>query len=250
MSSDDNAGIEGEINIDDEDGEEIYLDVKITREDYDGAIDEFITRAIETARATIDKSGLTADDIAKIIFIGGPVNYKPICDRVVAALGIPGSMEVNPMTAVSEGAAIFAESVDWTSEEHERKATREQIKTDAELGLSFRYESRTPDKKARIAVVLERNIAGYTLEISSVGSGWNSGLVELKNKQLVTVPLHRRGENKFVVEVFDRGGDTVFLENNEIVITQTVVNVGALLAAHSIGVEVKERQNNFHVTTL
>ncbi len=145
------------------------------------------------------------------------------------------------MTAVSEGAAIFAEAVDWTSREHERKATREQSKSDSELGLSFRYESRTLDKKARIAVVLEKKIVGYTFEINSLDSGWTSGLVELKNKALVTVPLRRRGENKFRVEVFDKVGDSVFLENDTIVITQTFANVGALLAAHSICIEVKEK---------
>ena len=242
LSSSDTAKIEGEIkNIVDDDGEEIYLDIDIDRESFSEAIDDFISKAIETARATIDKAGLTADDITKIIFIGGPVNYKPIRDRVVSELGIPGSIEVNPMTAVSEGAAIFAEAVDWDSDEHERKATREQFRSDSELGLSFRYESRTPDKKARLAVVLEHEVDGYTFEISSLDSGWNSGTIALKNKAIVTMPLHKRGENKFVIEVYDKGGDSIFLENDTIIITQTVVNVGALLAAHSIGVEVKDR---------
>ena len=146
-------------------------------------------------------------------------------------------------------AAIFAEAVDWDSDEHERKGTHEQIKSDGELGLSFRYESRTPDKKARIAVVLKREVDGYTLKISSLDTGWDSGLVTLRNKEIITVPLHKRGENKFGVEVFDRGGDSIFLESNTIVITQTYANVGGLLAAHSIGVEVKERLNS-NVTRL
>ena len=236
--------MEGETNVEALNGEEIYLDVPVDRESFSSAIEDFITKAIETARSTIEKSGLTAEDIDKIIFIGGPNNYKPIRDRVVNELGIAGSMEFNPMTAVSEGAAIFAESVDWTSKEHERKATREQSKSDSELGLSFRYESRTPDKKARVAVVLEKKIDGYTFEINSLDSGWTSGLAELKDKTLVTVPLHKRGENKFHVEVYDKGGDSVFLENDTIVITQTFANVGALLAAHSIGMEVKEKLGN------
>lgn len=241
LSSGDNATIAGETGIDDEDGEEIYIDVAIDTESFSAAINEPITQAIDTARATIEKSGLSAGDIDKIIFIGGPVNYKPIRDRVVNELGIPGSIEVNPMTAVSEGAAIFAEAVDWNSQEHERKSTREQTESDSQLGLSFRYESRTPEKKARIAVVLDTEREGYTFEISSVDSGWNSGIIALKNKSLVTVPLYKRGENKFVVEVFDRGGDSVFIDNNTIVITQTFANVGALLAAHSIGVEIRDR---------
>lgn len=178
LSSDDTATIEGETGIADEDGEEIYLDIKIDGENFMAAIDEPLTKAIETARATIDKSGLTVSDIAKIIFIGGPTNYKLIRDKVITELKIPGSLEVNPMTAVSEGAAIFAEAVDWNSQEHERKATREQFQSDSELGLSFRYESRTPENKARIAVVLKHALDGYTLEITSLDSGFGACRLE------------------------------------------------------------------------
>lgn len=70
LSSDDSANIAGETGIEDSDGEEIYLDVELDRESFSAAIDWLVTQAIETARATIDKSGLTAGDIDKIIFIG------------------------------------------------------------------------------------------------------------------------------------------------------------------------------------
>ncbi len=241
LSSDEHVKIEGETGIEDEHGEEIYLDVTINRAAYDRAIAEPLIKAIEMLRETIKKSGLTANDIDKIIFIGGPTNYKPLRDKVVSEVGIPGSIEVNPMTAVSEGAAIFAESVDWNSQEHERKATREQTKRDEALGLSFRYESRTPGDKAKIATVLAAQVKGYTFEISSIESGWISDVIALKNNAVVTVPLHKRGENKFVVKVYDNTGSDVRFENDTITIVKTFANVGALLASHSIGLEVKER---------
>lgn len=67
-----------EIEVEDEEGKEIYLDLEITREDYDAAIADILTKAMGTARATIEKSGLAASDIDKIIFIGGPTNYKTL----------------------------------------------------------------------------------------------------------------------------------------------------------------------------
>lgn len=233
--------VEGETDFEDDNGEEVYIDVEINRDDYDREIYSKLMKAVETAQATIEKSGLTAADIDKIIFIGGPNNYKPIREKVVAELGIPGSMEVNPMTAVSEGAAIFAESIDWTSQEHERKATRELFKSDVDLGLSFRYESRTPDKKARVAVALEKKIAGCTFEINSNDYDWTSGVMELSDKKIVTVPLNKRGENTFLTAVYDKDGNEVSLANKTIIITRTFANVGALLAPHSIGIEVKEQ---------
>ena len=37
------------------------------------------------------------------------------------------------MTAVAEGASIFAESIDWSSANHNRKATNEEVKTNIDL---------------------------------------------------------------------------------------------------------------------
>ncbi|MBR3050931.1 MAG: Hsp70 family protein, partial [Selenomonadaceae bacterium] len=91
LSTDERVKVEGETGVEDEDGEEIYLDLEISRENFSETIDELVTKAIETARATIEKSGLTANNIDKIIFIGGPNNYKPIREKVVEALGIAGS---------------------------------------------------------------------------------------------------------------------------------------------------------------
>ena len=50
---------------------------------------------------------------------------------------------------------------------------------------------------------MEQERDGYTFEISSADSGWNSGIIALKNKSLVTVPLHNRGSR------FKSGGTVV-----------------------------------------
>ena len=67
---------DGDIVTVDADGEEIYLDIAIDGESFSAAIDGLITKAIETARATLAKAGLTAGDISKIIFIGEPVKLQ------------------------------------------------------------------------------------------------------------------------------------------------------------------------------
>ena len=71
LSTDESVEIQGETSVEDLDGEEIYLDVPLDREDFSSAIDELVMKAIETARATIEKSGLAAEDIDKTTFIGG-----------------------------------------------------------------------------------------------------------------------------------------------------------------------------------
>ena len=240
LSTEEVVKISSETNIEDENGEKIYIDVEITREKYNELIDEMVMESIETTRETIEKSGLTPHDIDRIIFVGGPTNYKPLCEKIVMEVGIPGNFDVNPMTAVSEGAAIFAESVNWDSEFHGRKSSRNQITSDEALGLSFRYESRTTKKQSRVIVVLKNKVEGYTFEINSIDTGWTSGVAQLENKSRVNLPLSKRGENKFTVIVYDDKGVEVPLKNSEIVISQTSAAVSMILANHSIGLEVKE----------
>jgi molecular chaperone DnaK (HSP70) len=62
------------------------------------------------------KAGLSSEDIERIVFVGGPSQYKPLRDKIATDLGIAHSTDVNPMIAVAEGAALFAESVDWSSQ--------------------------------------------------------------------------------------------------------------------------------------
>lgn len=244
LSTDDEASIDGETGVSDESGEEIYLDIQINRNDFNSYIDEMVMESIKAVKETIEKSGLTTVDIDRIVFIGGPTNYKPLRDKVCDETGIPGSIEVNPMTAVSEGASIFAESIDWSDEVHGRKATRQQVESAEALGLSFRYVSRTTDNQARIGVVLGKNVTGYTFEIKSNDTGWTSGTMTLKDKAKIIVPLEKRGNNVFTVEVFDDFGRNVPLEENIITITYTLATVSAILASHSIGVEVRENSRD------
>ncbi len=240
LSTDESVTIDADLNINDLNEEPIFLEVPLTRTDLDSYIESYIDDAIHEARETIHKAGLSPLDFDRIIFVGGPTNYKPLRDRVSKELGIEGSLEVNPMTAVAEGAAIFAESIDWSSISYQRKSERGLVKSQQELGLLFKYSARTTANEAKIIVKINEDNDNYTFEISSSDTGWNSGLIKLANHTKVIVPLYHRGENHFFITVYDAYGREVALENKEITISQVVASIGNILASHSIGIEVQE----------
>ena len=233
---------ETEARVKDLDGNEIYLDIPLQREVYDRLIAERVSQSIDAARETLSKAGLTPHDLERIVFVGGPTNYKPLRDKVAFELGIPGSTDVNPMTAVAEGASLFAESIDWSSQSRSRKNTRGQISSGGGLALSFNYIARTPDVKAKIAVQLAGQAAsGSEFQIDSVDTGWTSGRLPLKHGVTIDVTLTKTGDNTFKVFVFDSVGGPIALEQDKIVITRTAATVDAIPASHSVGIEVLEK---------
>lgn len=235
---------ETEIGVRDLNDEDIYLDIPVKRDIYDALILERVLESINCARETIEKAGLTSHDLEKIVFVGGPTNYKPLRDKVAFELGIPGCTDVNPMTAVAEGASIFAESIDWNSLNRSRKTNRGQLSSGGVLRLMFNYIARTPGVKAKIAVQYDGQVAdGCEFQIDSIDTGWTSGRCLLKNGATIDVTLTKQGENAFKVFVFDPSGGPISLEQDRIVITRTAATVDAIPASCSIGIEVLEKLN-------
>ncbi len=233
---------ESETRVCDLKGNEIYLDITIERSTYDKLIAERVNESIEAARDTLKKAGISSHDLERIVFVGGPTNYKPLRDKVSFELGVPGNTDINPMTAVAEGASLFAESIDWSSQSRTRKNTRGQIASGGDLSLSFNYIARTPDTKAKIAAQSSEQIsAGYELQVDSIDTGWTSGRAALENGKIIEVPLSKSGDNIFKVFVFAPDGSPISLEQDKIVITKTAAAIDAIPASHSIGIEVLEK---------
>ena len=223
-------------------GDEIYLDIPLKRDNYTPLIVDRVNETIDAARETLSSAGLAPHDLECIVWVGGPTNYKPLRDKVSFELGIPGDLAVNPMTAVAEGASLFAESIDWSSQNRTRKSIRGEISSQGELDLTFRYLTRTPTDKTQIGIQLEGQAApGCEFQIDSVDTGWSSGRLRLKHGVTVEVALTKDGENTFRVSAFDPVGEPISLEQNEIVVNKTAATVDAIPASHSIALEVLEK---------
>jgi molecular chaperone DnaK len=233
---------ETELGIRDRKGSEIYLDVPLRRQQLDTLIAEMLRESIEAAREAIEKAGLTTEHIERVVFVGGPTQYAPLRERIAAELGIAPTTEVNPMTAVAEGAAVFAESIDWTSLDRGRKTGRGTISPGGGLDVVVNYVARTPDPRAKLGIKLGGRVpAGTAFQVDSLDTGWSSGRMSLTSGAVVEVALPKAGDNTFKLFVFDSNGGPLALKQDRIVITKTAAVIDAIPASHSIALEVRGR---------
>ncbi|MGI6435937.1 MAG: Hsp70 family protein [Syntrophomonadaceae bacterium] len=246
LSSTDEAVIsltESDIGMRDLSGDEIYIDIPLSRSLINKLISDKVDDSIEAAREVINKARVSAQDIKHIVFVGGPTNYKPLRDKVSFELGIAASStEVNPMVVVAEGASVFAESIDWSTKNRRRKDTRGHLSSKGALAVSFNYIARTPDTRSKIGVVIkDQLVPGFEFEITSMDTGWTSGRMSLRHGVAVEVNLPKAGDNIFKVSAFDSKGGPISLETDKIIITRTAATISGIPASHSIGVEVLDK---------
>lgn len=227
---------ESDARTNDELGNEMYIDIDLNRSQLDGIISDLVQETVEASRETLTKAGLSANDLERIVFVGGPTNYKPLRDKVAHELALRANTDVNPMTAVAEGASIFAESIDWSTKNHSRKNASGIIETD--IPLSFKYTARTSADTAKVMCILETALNGYTIQFTSNDTGWTSGSAALTNNLMITLPLAKNGDNSFTVKVFNEFGREQKIGADKIIITKTLATIGAIPASHSIAIEV------------
>ncbi|HEY4252573.1 MAG TPA: Hsp70 family protein [Roseomonas sp.] len=233
---------EAQLGARDAAGRELFLDIPLRRAELDALAAPLVASSVAAVRETLAKAGLSARDVGRIVFVGGPTQYKPLRDKVAAELGIAPSTDVKPMTAVAEGAAVFAESIDWSTASRGRKRSRATLDFGGALEMRFTYAARTPDARSRVALAARGAVApGAEFQIDSLDTGWSSGRLPLADGAICELPLARPGENLFKVFVFGPDGGVVALQQDRLTITRTAATVDAIPASHAIGIEVLSR---------
>jgi len=233
---------ESDLHTTDAEGKELYIDIPLDRSALNSLIDGMIEESVQVVKDTLEKAALTSNDIDRIVFVGGPTHYKSLRDKVSQMLSIAASTDVNPMTAVAEGAAIFAESIDWTSQSRGRKNSRGSISTQGSLNIILNYIARTPAAKAKIVVSMSGSaLQGVEFQVDSLDTGWSSGKMPLQDGASIEVSLSKPGENLFKIFVFDASGGPIDLPTNRIIITRTAATVDAIPASSSIGIEALDK---------
>ena len=234
-----------EVRIKDEKGNEIYLDVELTRQQLEDLIAEDIERTIQLTRKILKDNGYTHEDIDRIVFVGGPTKMPFIRNKVPQELGIPADLQIDPMTAVALGAAIYAESREWDGETTKRKTSRANNTITEGINLKFDHPSRTSDDKAKIRIKAEADSAdkGFEVQIDS-SSGWTSGRIEIRENNTVEVPLTDMGENSFRVSVYDNAGKPVNEASDTYTIVRTHASSAGIPATHTISVKVRAGSEN------
>ena len=230
-----------EVRVADADGSDMYLSIDITRKDLDGLIADRLEESIALCRKVLKDNGYNHEDIDRIVLIGGPSKMPCIRMRVPQELGIPADLQTDPMTAVAIGAAIFAESREWSKGATKRKSSRASATVKGPIEIRYDFPARISEDRARIRVKPSAvaDNRGHRVQIDTP-EGWTSGLVDIRSDLSVEVPVANRGDNRFRITVYDSSGAPVVEVCSEITIFRTHASAAGIPATHTLSVKVVE----------
>lgn len=89
-------------------GETFELDLELERSVLERLIEPLIGRTLRICQRLLASKGMDAGALSRIVLVGGPTAMPVVRRRIAETLGVPIAPDVDPMTVVAHGAALFA----------------------------------------------------------------------------------------------------------------------------------------------
>lgn len=196
-----------EVRTQDAEGKDIYLSIDLVRNQIESLIEGRIVETVALCRSMLERNNMRPDDLARVVLIGGPSKMPIIRDIVPQELGIAAEPNLDPMTAVAQGAAIFAAGRDWNrTDGTTARQNRQQARSGETVTLDLDYPSSSVEDSFLIRA--RCSAPGHFFEVVDE-DGVSSGKVPLDGAIKLEVRLARPGRNHFSVHVTDVGGRQV-----------------------------------------
>ncbi|MDE5662994.1 MAG: Hsp70 family protein [Muribaculaceae bacterium] len=228
----------------DDEGNEIELDLVVTQEQLKPVLAKVFQKAIDITKDLLKRNGLSGSDLDKLILVGGPT-YSPVLREMLREQVTPNvDSNIDPMTAVAKGAALFASGID--------SEVKEEIAVGT-VALNLSYEANSVQPMEYVTVQLDKNECTGSIpekifvELVRSDNGWSSGKVEINAiGDVIECQLMDGKNNAFTITAYDDKGTVIPCFPKEINIMQGIV-VGNAVLPYNISIEVHDSCLNKNV---
>ena len=226
----------------DDDGEEIQADLDISLEQYEKVVSPIFQRAIDIVQDVLKRNNLSGRDLESLILVGGPTFQQTLRRMLKEQITEKVDTNIDPMTAVAKGAALFASTKDIPGDLQKRDSSKAQ--------LSLKYPETTVETHENLGIRINRDQSTanlpdtFTLEIIRGDSGWSSGKVIVEGDvEIIELMLNEGKTNQFNIKLSGPDGSNIPCEPSSITIIQGMKIANATLP-YNVGIEVYDTVDN------
>ena len=194
------------INMTDDSEEDIDTSFEITRSEFESLVKDYVDKTIEMIKQILVRNSLKPSDIQFTLMVGGSTYIPYVRKRVEEILQIPINCDIDPITAITVGAAYYAGTKEKNFEQEKTKKTVDGIK------IKLAYQRTSQDEEEILAGRIDGNIDGLFYQITREDKGYDSGRKQLETRITEDLPLLENSYNFFRFVVYD--GQNNIIETN------------------------------------
>lgn len=224
-------------------------------EQFNELIAPVVRETVRMIHTVLDRNLLKALDVNEIILVGGST-LIPYVRTCLQETGIRINTDVDPITAIATGAAYYSANKYYTpkkrmsenepttkaptSEKH--SVTQENKEMPLQLVLSYSKMSREDEEV--LLVRADGFYTNHTCRITRSDGGFDTGLMPLKDRFTVFLPLLPKLMNTFHLRIFDGTGSEKKALAQTVDISQGQYHTSGQLLPKDICIELDDREAN------
>ncbi|CAA9202877.1 Chaperone protein DnaK [Flavobacterium bizetiae] len=182
--------------FEDEDGNEVDMEIVITRSEFNELIRPNIDGTIKMIKQILTRNSLKPIDLQFTLMVGGSTYIPYVRSHVEEVLQIPANCEIDPTTAVAIGAAYYS-----ATKPKEIEKTGTKAKTSISIKTSYNKASKEKDELFSARITGSTDSLSY--RITRQDGGFDSGIKKLTERISEDLPLVDGAFNFFSLVVYD-----------------------------------------------
>lgn len=190
------------IQITDDIGFEIDDYITITRSEFENIIQRNIDETVKLVNTMLTRQSLSARDLQFVLMVGGSTFIPFVRKRIGELLNIPINCDIDPTTAVAQGAAYFAGT-------KPKKVEKTEDNNASGLKIKMAYQKASKEKEEYFAAKIIGDIEGLSYRITRDDRGFDTGLIPLTQQISQELPLVENSFNYFTLVIYDCHGNLV-----------------------------------------
>jgi molecular chaperone DnaK len=202
--------------FEDEEGNEVDMEIVITRSEFNELIKPNIDGTIEMIKKILTRNSLKPIDLQFTLMVGGSTYIPYVRSRVEEVLQIPSNCEIDPTTAVAIGAAYYsATKPKGNCRQKEKKKTKFSVKHSC--------PTMSKEKDVLFAARVTGNFENLSYKITRQDGGYNSGMKKLSEIINEELPLVNDTFNFFEFTVYDENNNIIDTDLNSFSVNSSFI---------------------------
>ena len=240
LTYDNKVNVEIDKIWEDDDWKEIYLNINITKGDFEELISPFIKKSINLVKDTIIESWINKDSIEKIVLVGWSTQSPIIKKRLEKELWIDVDSSVDPLIIVAKWWAVYAST----------QIIKEEFKDNNKVSLDsykiqINYEAVSAEDEEMVSWLIEWLLEDDEMYIQIQSESWyySSNKLLIKNgKFIANIKLEAWKPNNFMIYLIDSKWNTLELDNDSFTISQWL-SVWSIPVPYNIWVSIAKQNS-------
>lgn len=196
-------------------GEDIQQDLSFSREKLNEICTPLIERSISICKNLVASQGMELSNLNKVVLVGGPA-HMPIVQQAVAENLAPlAVVNLDPMSLVSRGAALYAATVKLAC--YKKAETGAEEKEPA-YQVWLQYPSVCTELNPTIlGRIIDEALQVSYMQITNSETGWQSSIIDIEESIFIAeVPIQAGRSSSFVLTAFDKRKNEVPIAHQRI----------------------------------